>query len=59
VATLLVDIGGYWVLFYWWILVFINGIILVVIGCYSIDGYWCLLMVIILLANNGYSIGGY
>jgi hypothetical protein len=24
-----------------------------------IDGYWCLLMVILLMAIGGYSIGGY
>jgi hypothetical protein len=33
------SINGHWWLFYWWILVFINDIILVVIGCYSIGGY--------------------
>jgi hypothetical protein len=26
---------------------------------YSIGGYWCLLMAIILVAIGGYSIGGY
>jgi len=26
---------------------------------YSIGGYWCLLMVIILMDIGGYSIGGY
>jgi len=30
-----------------------------VIGCYYIGGYKCLLMVIILVATNGYFIGGY
>jgi hypothetical protein len=30
------------------------GILLMVI-----DGYWCLLMVILLMAIGGYSIGGY
>jgi hypothetical protein len=29
------------------------------IGGYSIGGYWCLLMVIILMVIDGYSIGGY
>jgi hypothetical protein len=29
-----------------------------IIDGYSIGGYWCLLMVIILMANGGYSIGG-
>jgi hypothetical protein len=42
-----------WLLFYWWILVFINGYYISgywLVGCYSIGGYWCLLMVIILVA---------
>jgi hypothetical protein len=30
-----------------------------VIYGYSIGGYWCLLMVIILMTISGYSIGGY
>jgi hypothetical protein len=30
-----------------------------VIDGYSVDGYWCLLMVIILMAIDGYFIGGY
>jgi hypothetical protein len=30
-----------------------------VIDRYFIGGYWCLLMVIILIAIGGYSIGGY
>jgi hypothetical protein len=30
-----------------------------VIDGYSIGGYWCLLMVIILMAIGGYCIGGY
>ncbi len=30
-----------------------------VIDGYSIGGYWCLLMVIILMVIDGYSIGGY
>jgi uncharacterized membrane protein len=30
-----------------------------VIGGYSISGYWCLLMVIILMVIGVYSIGGY
>jgi hypothetical protein len=34
-------------------------IILMVIGGYSIGGYWRLLMVIILMVIGGYSIGGY
>jgi hypothetical protein len=34
-------------------------IILIIIGGYSIGGYWCLLMVIILIVIGGYSIGGY
>jgi hypothetical protein len=34
-------------------------IILVVIGGYSIGGYWCLLMAIILVVIGGYSIGAY
>jgi len=29
------------------------------INDYSIGGYWCLLMVIILVAISGYFIGGY
>jgi len=29
------------------------------IGRYFINGYWCLLMVIILMAISGYFIGGY
>jgi len=29
------------------------------IGGYSIDGYWWLLIVIILLAIDGYPVGGY
>jgi hypothetical protein len=33
--------------------------VLMVIDGYSIDGYWCLLMVIILVPIDGYSIGGY
>jgi hypothetical protein len=35
------------------------AIILVVIGGYSIGGYWCLLMAIILVVIDGYYIGGY
>jgi hypothetical protein len=31
---------------------------MVIVG-YFIDGYWCLLMVIILMAIGGYFIGGY
>jgi hypothetical protein len=59
VIILLTIIAGYsindylWI-FYWWILMLING--------YSIGGYWLLLMAIllrILLFINGYSIGGY
>jgi hypothetical protein len=34
--------------------VLINGYILVVIGGYSIGGYWRLLMAIILMTNGGY-----
>ncbi len=39
-------------------------ILLIVIGCYYVDGYlqllyWCLLVVIILTTINGYSINGY
>jgi hypothetical protein len=30
-----------------------------VIDGYSIDGHWCLLMVIILMAIGGYYIGGH
>ncbi len=30
-----------------------------IISGYSINGYWCLLMVIILTTIGGYSIGGY
>jgi hypothetical protein len=30
-----------------------------VIDGYSIDGYWCLLIIIILMAIGGYSNGGY
>jgi len=33
--------------------------LLMVIDGYSIDGYWCLLMVIILMIINDYFIGGY
>jgi len=33
-------------------------ILMVNIG-YSIDGYWCLLMAIILMTIGGYYIGGY
>ncbi len=29
------------------------------IGGYSIGGYWCLLLVIILMTINGYYISGY
>jgi hypothetical protein len=29
------------------------------IGGYFINGYWCLLMIIILMTVGGYSIGGY
>jgi len=32
--------------------------LLMVIDGYSISGYWCLLMVIILMAIGGYFIGG-
>jgi hypothetical protein len=35
------------------------AIILVIIGAYTIGGYWCLLMAIILVVIGGYSIGGY
>jgi hypothetical protein len=34
-------------------------ILLVAIGGCSIGGYWCLLLVIILMAINGYSIDDY
>jgi hypothetical protein len=30
-----------------------------IIGGYSIDGYWCLLIAIILVTIGGYSIDGY
>jgi len=33
-------------------------LLMVIVG-YFIDGYWCLLMVIILMAIGGYFIGGY
>jgi hypothetical protein len=36
-ATLLMAIGGYFVIGYWWLLMVI---ILVAIGDYSINGYW-------------------
>jgi hypothetical protein len=32
---------------------------LIAIDGYYIGGYWCLLMVIILMVIDGYSIGGY
>jgi hypothetical protein len=35
------------------------GILLMAIGCYSIGGYWCLLIGIILLDIGGYFISGY
>jgi len=44
VVILLVDIGGYSIGGYWWLLVVINVIILVIVGGYSIGGYWWLLM---------------
>jgi hypothetical protein len=34
-------------------------IVLMVFDAYYIDGYWCLLMAIILVTIDGYSIGGY
>jgi hypothetical protein len=36
-ATLLMAIGGYFVIGYWWLLMVI---ILMAIGDYSINGYW-------------------
>jgi hypothetical protein len=33
-------------------------VLTIIDGCY-IGGYWCLLVVIILIAIGGYSIGGY
>jgi hypothetical protein len=35
------------------------AILLMVIGGYSIGGYWCLLLVIILMVISDYYIGGY
>jgi uncharacterized membrane protein len=35
------------------------AILLMAIDGYSIDGYWCLLLVIILMAIGGYYIDGY
>jgi hypothetical protein len=35
------------------------GILLMASGCYSIGGYWCLLIGIILLDIGGYFISGY
>jgi len=37
VVVLLLDIGGYFVIGYWWLLMVI---ILVAIGGYPINGYW-------------------
>jgi len=37
VATILMDIGGYFVIGYWWLLMVI---LLVAIGDYPIDDYW-------------------
>jgi hypothetical protein len=37
VVILLLDIGGYFVIGYWWLLMVI---ILVAIGGYPINGYW-------------------
>jgi hypothetical protein len=34
------------------------AILLVAIGGYSISGYWCLLLVIILMVISGYHISG-
>jgi hypothetical protein len=50
------SIGGYWCLFYWWILV---PILLVDIGVYSIGGYWCLFYWWILVAILLMAIGDY
>jgi hypothetical protein len=35
------------------------AILLMGIGGYSINGYWCLLLVIILMTISGYYISGY
>jgi len=45
--SLIYSINGYLLLFYKWLFV---TILLMVIDGYSIDGCWCLLMVIILMA---------
>ncbi len=45
------SINGYQLLFYLWLLVVI---LLMTIGGYFIDGYWCLLMVIGCYFINGY-----
>jgi hypothetical protein len=39
--------------------IILMAIILVLIGGYSIGGYWCLLMVITLVPIGGYYINGY
>jgi hypothetical protein len=64
-----VPISGYSINGYWWAILlmairsyFIGGymvILLMVISGYYIGGYWWLLMVIILVAINEYSISGY
>jgi len=43
VDILLMAIGGYFVIKYWWLLMVI---ILMAIGEYSIGGYWWLLMLL-------------
>jgi hypothetical protein len=45
-------IGGFF-------LMVLTATLLIVIDGYSINRYWCLLMVIILMAIGCYSIGGY
>ncbi len=49
-------IGGYWWLFYSWLLIdiLLVAIIFMVIDRYFIGGYWCILVFII-----GYYISGY
>ncbi len=55
------DIGGYFIGGYWWLII---GIILVIIGGYYINGYWLLFcckpsVVILLVVIDGYVINGY
>ncbi len=56
VIILLMTIGGYSIVKYWWLLM---AIILMTIGGYFISGYWWLLMTILLMTIGGYFINGY